>query len=288
MIFDMKNLNKIDAAKVRANALAMIYHAKSGHPGGSLSCSDLLAILFGKESYINRNHGEKTRFVLSKGHACPAMYSVAAEAEMIAYADLASFRKINGKLQGHPHVGRTPWVESSTGSLGQGFSAAIGMAMGYVYQEKKERIYVLMGDGELQEGEVWEGAMCASHYKLDNLCAIVDYNKMQSDDLNSNIMALEPLKDKWLAFNWHVIEIDGHDDDQIQSAFNEARSIKGRPTIIIAHTVKGKGVSFMEGVPAWHGSVTLRQEELEQALQDLKINESDIQAYINGNIWSKK
>jgi len=191
-------------------------------------------------------------------------------------------------MQGHPSVVTTPWVETSTGSLGQGFSAAIGMALGHIYKNELTRIFVMLGDGELQEGEIWEGAMCAAHYKLDNLCAIVDYNKMQSDDLNENIMGLEPLRAKWEAFNWHVIEIDGHDFDQIESAFEQANETKGKPTVIIAHTIKGKGVSFMEGQPAWHGSVTLRPEELEQALRDLGTPEEDIPAYLNGSIWSRQ
>jgi transketolase len=178
----------------------------------------------------------------------------------------------------------TPWVEASTGSLGQGFSVGIGMAMGFRHQQDPSRVYIVLGDGELQEGEVWEGAMCASHHKLDNLCAIVDYNKLQSDDLNANIMGLEPLRSKWEAFNWHVLEIDGHDFEQIEQAFATAKEIKDKPTVIIAHTIKGNGISFMAGVPAWHGSVKLRPEELEQALDDLGVHPMEISKYINGSI----
>jgi len=162
------------------------------------------------------------------------------------------------------------------------------MAMGFRHQDDYSRVYVMVGDGELQEGEVWEGAMCAAHYKLDNLCAIVDYNKLQSDDYNENIMGLEPLRAKWEAFNWNVLEIDGHNFEQIEQAFVTAKESKDRPTVIIAHTIKGKGVSFMEGVPAWHGSVKLRPEELEQALRDLGTPEEDIPAYLDGSIWSRQ
>jgi transketolase len=280
--------NRIDrlsdiASKIRRATVTAIYMGRSGHPGGSLSCADILAVIFSnKIGQIAQDH-----FILSKGHASPALYATAAEFGIISYKELLSFRKLNSALQGHPHVGSTPWVETSTGSLGQGFSVAIGVAMGDRYQKQSNNTYVLLGDGELQEGEVWEGAMCAAHYKLDNLCAIVDYNKMQSDDLNVNVMNLEPLRAKWEAFNWHVIEINGHDFRQIESAFGEARVTKDKPTVIIAHTIKGKGVSYMEGMPAWHGSVTLRQEELERALQDLGAPPDDIPAYIDGSIWSK-
>jgi len=274
---------------IRRYTLVAIYHAGSGHPGGSLSCVDLLAYLWTKELHwqpANPKNDNRDRFVLSKGHACPALYAAAAEIGLIPHHELLRFRKIGSQLQGHPHVLDTSWVETSTGgSLGQGFSAAIGMAIGLRYKSSSARVYVMLGDGELQEGEVWEGAMCAGHYKLDNLCGIVDYNKMQSDDLNENIMKLEPLRGKWEAFNWHVIEIDGHDFKQMDTAFAEARKTKGKPTMIIAHTIKGKGVSFMEGSPLWHGSVKLRKDELVQALRDLATPEDQIKKYLDGTIW---
>jgi transketolase len=272
------------ANEVRKLALSAIYSAGSGHPGGVLSCADIVAYLYSE--ILNKEGPQKDRFVLSKGHSVPAIYAVnAALGRHIKIADLGGFRKINSPLQGHPHVGTTPWIENSTGSLGQGFSVAIGMAIGLRYQKDPSRTYVMLGDGELQEGEVWEGAMCAAHYRLDNLCAIVDYNKMQSDDLNENIMGLEPLRGKWESFNWNTIEIDGHDHSEIKSAFEQAKSYKGRPTIIIAHTIKGKGISFMEGVPAWHGSVKLKPEELRQALQELDTEEDEIQKYLDGTAW---
>lgn len=275
-------------ASVRADALAGIYHAGSGHPGGSLSCVDVLVTLLRSRTSHHFFHPESHRFILSKGHACPALYAVAAEQGWIPKNAILGLRKLGNPLQGHPHVGTTPWVETSTGSLGQGFSVAIGMAMGFRHQDDPSRVYVMLGDGELQEGEVWEGAMCAAHYKLDNLCAIVDYNKLQSDDFNENIMGLEPLRAKWEAFNWNVLEIDGHNVEQIEQAFVSAKETKNRPTVVIAHTIKGRGVSFMEGVPAWHGSVKLRPEELEQALRELGTPEEDIPAYLDGSIWSRQ
>jgi transketolase len=272
---------------IRKLALSAIYAAGSGHPGGVLSCAELIAYLY--TEILNNDAGRKARFILSKGHSVPAIYAAeAALGRHLSVADLGGFRKINSPLQGHPHVGTTPWIESSTGSLGQGFSVAIGMALGLRYQSDPTRVYVMLGDGELQEGEIWEGAMCAAHHQLDNLCAIVDYNKMQSDDLNKNIMGLEPLREKWQSFNWHTIEIDGHDFFAIKTAFDNAQSNIGKPTIIIAHTVKGKGISFMEGVPAWHGSVKIKPEELRQALQELIVPDSEIQTLLDGTAWGQK
>ena len=282
-------MNISDLARhTRVSSITSIYHAGSGHPGGALSCIDLLVTLFGATSNGELFQSNQDRFVLSKGHATPALYALGAELGWISKSEIPRLRKLGSPLQGHPHVGTTPWVETSTGSLGQGFSVAIGMAMGLRHQDEPLRVYVMLGDGELQEGEVWEGAMCAAHYKLDNLCAIVDYNKLQSDDYNENIMGLEPLRAKWEAFNWNVLEIDGHNFEQIEQAFVTAKASKDRPTVIIAHTIKGKGVSFMEGVPAWHGSVKLRPEEFEQALRDLGTPEEDIPAYLDGSIWSRQ
>jgi len=224
---------------------------------------------------------KRDRFILSKGHCAPALYAVAAEVGIIDKSRLKGLRKLNHELQGHTHRGSTPWVEASTGSLGQGFSFAIGEAKGLKMQNIDNRVYVMLGDGELQEGEVWEGVMFAGHHQLDNLCAIIDYNKMQSDDLNENIIGLEPLADKWQSFNWNVIEIDGHNFDEMETAFNEVRNTKNKPTVIIAHTIKGKGVSYMEGSPAWHGSLKLSNEDLSQALLELGATKEEIEEYIN-------
>jgi len=271
------------AISIRKNLLFQIFHARSGHPGGSLSCVELLTYLYSYE--IGKNND--ARLILSKGHAAPAWYAVAAEFGQINRNELISFRKLGSKLQGHPHVVSTPWVNTSTGSLGQGFSVAVGMALGMRYQNHTGHTFVLLGDGELQEGEVWEAAMSASHFGLNNLCAIVDYNKLQSDNYNKNIMGLEPLSLKWQAFGWNVIEIDGHDFNKIGGAVTEAKGIKDRPTVIIANTVKGKGVSFMEDAPLWHGSVTMREEELKDALRELKVSDADIYKYVDGSIWSE-
>nr|VFJ62324.1 MAG: transketolase subunit A [Candidatus Kentron sp. DK] len=267
------------ARKIRCLTLAMIHNAGSGHPGGCLSCADLLAYLFGKK-LLRPGSPDGDRFVLSKGHAAPALYAAGAQAGLVPHGELMGFRKLNAVLQGHPHVGTTPWVATSTGSLGQGFSAAIGMALGYRHQEISSRIYAILGDGEMQEGEVWEGAMCASHHGLGNLSALVDYNKMQSDDLNANIMGLEPLADKWRAFGWHVQELDGHDFDAIAAALDAAEDVSDHPSVLIAHTIKGKGVSYMEGIPTWHGSATLRDEELERALADLGSSRQEVAQWL--------
>ena len=275
------------ASTIRRYSLAAIYHAGSGHPGGALSCADLLAYLMNREikwKPENTGYGQENRLVLSKGHACPALYAAAAEQGLLQKQALLELRKLGSLMQGHPHVGCLPWVETSTGSLGQGFSVAIGMALGLRYKGELSRTYVILGDGELQEGEIWEGAMFAAHHKLNNLCAIIDYNKMQSDDLNENIIGLEPLPLKWEAFNWHVIQIDGHNFEQIEEAVEEAKMIKEKPVVIIAHTIKGKGVSYMEGSPLWHGSVKLSSEELEQALSDLDTRKEDIGRFLDGAV----
>jgi transketolase len=274
------------AKRLRIGSLVAIYHAGSGHPGGALSAADLISYICSQLlAWPPSNGNGRDRFVLSKGHACPVLYAAAAECGLIPHRMLLTFRKLGSQLQGHPHVLNAPWVETSTGSLGQGFSAAIGMAMGLRYQGSHARVYAMLGDGEMQEGEVWEGAMCAGHYKLDNLCAIVDYNKLQSDDSNENIMGVAPLRAKWEAFRWHVIEIDGHDFNQIDAAFNEAKQNRVKPTMIIANTLKGRGVSFMEASPLWHGSVKLRDEELVTALGEFGVSEHHAEGYLDGSIW---
>ena len=281
----MENINISEVArKARASSLVSIYNAKSGHPGGVLSAMDILAYLYVEELRHNSDDYlelDRDRFILSKGHCAPALYSVAAECGILKKSRLNGLRKLDHELQGHTCRTTTPWVEASTGSLGQGFSFAIGEAKGLKLQSNSNRVYVILGDGELQEGEVWEGSMFSAHHKLDNLCAIVDYNKMQSDDLNKNIMGLEPLADKWKSFGWNVIEINGHDFQEIGDGFNRAKICKEKPTMIIAHTIKGKGVSYMEGSPAWHGSLELSDEDLAHALSELDLSEREIAEAIN-------
>lgn len=277
-------MDKLLMNKIRALALKSIFRAESGHPGGVLSSIDIITYLFKREMNYDPKNFEtqsRDRFILSKGHCAPALYAVAAEVGIIKESRLDGLRKLNHELQGHTHRGSTPWVEASTGSLGQGFSFAIGEAQGLKIQNINNRVYVMLGDGELQEGEVWEGAMFAGHHQLDNLCAIIDYNKMQSDDLNENIIRLEPLADKWESFNWNVIEIDGHNFDEIEDAFKKAKSEKNMPTIIIANTIKGKGISYMEESPSWHGSLKLSEEDLAQALLELGETDIQIKEYIN-------
>jgi transketolase len=268
----------------RRHTIASIYRATSGHPGGSLSCADILACLFGAELNIwpsSVNDPHRDRFVLSKGHACPALYAIGAWHGFCDKTEALKLRKLGSPFQGHPHVRDLPWVETSTGSLGQGFSVAIGMAMGLKLQRMRSRVYVLLGDGEMQEGEVWEAAMCAAHHKLDNLCAIVDYNKLQSDAPNDVIMRLEPLADKWRAFGWTVFEIDGHNIAEILSTLHLAASTRDRPCVLIANTMKGKGVPYMEGSPAWHGSVKLTRDQSVEALIALGADEQEIKELLD-------
>lgn len=257
------------ARHIRMHSLAAIFHATSGHPGGALSCADLLACLYGAEMNVWPSGVDdplRDRFVLSKGHAAPALYAAGAQFGFCDKREALTLRKLGSKFQGHPHVRDLPWVETSTGSLGQGFSVAMGMALGLKLQKMEPRVYALLGDGELQEGEVWEAAMAAAHHKLDNLCVLIDYNKLQSDASNDEIMKLEPLAAKWSAFGWAVTEIDGHDIPAILQAFRSAAVTIGAPSVIIAHTVKGKGVPMMENVPAWHGSVKMTREQTEESL----------------------
>lgn len=268
----------------RRHTIASIYRATSGHPGGALSCADILACLFGAEMNLwpaSINDPYRDRFVLSKGHACPALYAIAAWHGFCDKKEALNLRKLGSPFQGHPHVRDLPWVETSTGSLGQGFSVALGMAMGMKMQKMRARTYVLLGDGEMQEGEVWEAAMCAAHHKLDNLCAIVDYNKMQSDATNAEIMKLEPLAEKWRSFGWTVFDIDGHNIPEILSTLHLAASTKNRPSVLIAHTLKGKGVPYMEGSPAWHGSVKLSRQQSADALTALGCSDDEIKDFLD-------
>ena len=261
---------KIHATSIRKNIVKMVTSAKSGHPGGSLSGADLITTLYFNFMDINEeNVGSinRDRFVLSKGHAAPLLYAVLAEKGLLK-EDLLTLRKIGSPLQGHPNMNLIQGVDMSTGSLGQGISCAVGMALANKMDQKDYRVYALLGDGESQEGQVWEAAMAAAHYKLDNLCAILDYNKLQIDGCVHDVMNPSPLDKKFEAFGWHVIVIDGHDFDQINKAFEEAKTIKGKPTMILANTIKGKGVSFMENNANWHG-VAPKPEECEAALKEL-------------------
>ncbi len=257
---------------IRKHIVNMIYTAGSGHPGGSLSCVEILTSLYFSElrhDPTNPHWENRDRFILSKGHAAPALYATLAEAGYLPKEQLCTLRKFGSILQGHPDL-RCPGVEVSTGSLGQGLSIANGMALSARMKGKSSRIYVLLGDGECDEGQVWEAAMLASHYKLDNLMAIVDRNGLQIDGLTEKVMRLEPLAKKWESFGWHVIEIDGHHITEILKAFDNAKRLKGKPCVIIAHTFKGKGVSFMEWIGSFHGR-TLTKDEMNRALQELDL-----------------
>ena len=273
-----------ESQKARALSLISIYHAESGHPGGVLSCIDLITYIFLKEmSFDPKDFSvkERDRFILSKGHCAPALYAVASICGILEENRLNGLRKLNHELQGHTCRTTTPWVEASTGSLGQGFSFAIGQSMGLKIQNIKNRIFVMIGDGEMQEGQIWEGAMFAAHHNLNNLCAIIDYNKMQSDDLNKNIIKLEPLFEKWQSFGWNVIEIDGHNFDEIETGLALASACTDKPSVIIANTIKGKGVSFMENVPTWHGSVKLTNEDISLSLAELGYSNEEISGVLN-------
>ncbi|GED15702.1 transketolase [Aneurinibacillus migulanus] len=259
------------ASNIRQEIVKMVAAANSGHPGGSLSAADILAVLYFHEMNAGPDKisdPDRDRFVLSKGHASPVLYASLAEKGYLPKEELATFRKINSRLQGHPSKKMLPGVEQSTGSLGQGLSAANGMALAARLDKRDYRVYALLGDGEIQEGMVWEAAMAAGHYKLDNLVAILDYNHLQIDGNVEDIMNVGPVADKFRAFNWHVIEIDGHNLEEIISALDEAKTVKGMPTFIVAHTVKGKGVSYMENACGWHGTAP-NAEQLAQALEEL-------------------
>lgn len=260
------------AKVIRRDIITMLGEAGSGHPGGSLSAADIVTALYFDVMRINPEQPDwpdRDRFVLSKGHAAPVLYAALAERGYFEPTELKTLRKLGSRLQGHPDMKKLPGVDMSTGSLGQGLSAANGMALAGKLDRKDYRVYVLLGDGEVQEGQVWEAAMLASHYKLDNLTAFLDHNKMQIDGPIEQVMSPEPLADKWRSFGWHVIEIDGHDMQQILAAVDEAKQTTGQPTIIIAKTVKGKGVSFMENQVGWHGKAP-NAEQVEQALAELK------------------
>ncbi len=259
------------AKQIRRLIIQMLAKAGSGHPGGSLSSADLITALYFmilRHNPKEPNWPDRDRFHMSKGHCCPLWYAVLAESGYFPTKELWSLRQLGSILQGHPDR-RTPGVTVASGSLGQGLSVALGMSLAARIDKKDYRVYCLLGDGETQEGNIWEAAMAASHYKCDNLCAMLDYNGFQIDGRTKDIMNLEPLVSKWQAFGWHTIEIDGHNMKQILSAYEEAKTIKGGPTIIIARTIKGKGVSFMENVVDFHGRAPTK-EEAEKALKELE------------------
>lgn len=267
----MKELKKL-ACKVRMGIVESTYCAKSGHPGGSLSMADTLTYLYFKEMKVdpqNPHCENRDRFVLSKGHCAPALYSVLAEKGFFDREELKKLRHIGAMLQGHPDMKHTPGVDMSTGSLGQGISAACGMALSARISGKDYRVYTFLGDGELEEGMVWEACMFAGHYQLDNLVAIVDNNNLQIDGALSEVCSPEPIPDKFLAFGWNVITIDGHNFEEIANAFQQAKCVKGKPTVIIQKSVKGKGISFMEDNVAWHGKAP-NEEEYHMAMEELK------------------
>lgn len=268
---------KKKAAKIRRCVVESVSAAKSGHPGGSLSVTDILTVLYFDEMRVdpkNPHWEDRDRFVLSKGHCAPAYYAALALRGFFPVEDLITLRKIDSYLEGHPSMKSVPGCDMSTGSLGQGISCAVGMAIGGKLDQKDYRVYTVLGDGELEEGQVWEAAMCAAHYKLDNLVAFVDHNGLQIDGRITDVMNPNPVADKFRAFGWHVIAIDGHDLSAIADALAEAKTIKGKPVMIVAETVKGKGVSFMEDNYAWHGTAP-NAEETAQAL-------AEIDAYLAG------
>ena len=263
---------QITACKVRMGVIEGTHGAKAGHPGGSLSAADMFTYLYFKELNVDPadpKNDNRDRFVLSKGHTAPGLYSTLANRGFFPVEDLPTLRHIDSYLQGHPNMNTVPGVDMSTGSLGQGISVAAGMALGAKHQGKSYRVYTLLGDGEIQEGQVWEACMLAAHYKLDNFVAIVDNNGLQIDGAVDKVMSPYPIDEKLKAFGFHVEVIDGHDYNQIEAAFNTAKTVKGKPTAIVMKTTKGKGVSFMEGQASWHGKAP-NDEEYAIAMNELK------------------
>lgn len=263
---------QMEACKVRMGVIESTHGAKAGHPGGSLSAADVFTYLYFKEMNIdpkNPKWEERDRFVLSKGHTAPGLYAALANRGFFPVEDLPTLRHIDSYLQGHPNMNTVPGVDMSTGSLGQGVSVAVGMAMGAKYQGKTYRVYTLLGDGEIQEGQVWEACMAASHYKLDNLCVIVDNNGLQIDGDIAKVMSPYPIVDKLEAFGFHVEAVDGHDFEALEAAFRKAKEVKGAPTAIVMSTTKGKGVSFMENNAGWHGKAP-NDQEYAKAMDELK------------------
>jgi transketolase len=267
----MLNTDVAIAREIRREILKATAAAKSGHPGGSLSLAEIMTVLYFEEMSLdpmNPQYQERDRFVMSKGHATPVLYAALALRGFFPIEELATFRQINSRLQGHPDMKHIPGVDFTTGSLGQGLSGALGMALAAKLDHSPRRVYAIIGDGECQEGQIWEAAMAAAHYKLDNLTVFLDYNNLQICGEICDVMNIEPIGEKWQAFGWHVVELDGHDFTQIREAICEAKSTKGQPTLLLAHTIKGKGVSFMENKAEWHGNAP-NAEQLAQALAEL-------------------
>ena len=279
------------ARQCRVQIIRMLTHAGSGHPGGSLSVIDILtALYFGRLRYDAKRPDwpDRDRVVLSKGHAVPALYAVMARAGYFHESELVTLRKLGSRLQGHPDRTALPGIEAATGSLGQGLSISLGMALGLKLRAAPARVYCILGDGEIQEGQVWEAAMSAPRlghpdHPLDNLAVIVDYNKIQLDDFVSKVLDLEPVVSKWQAFGWPVIEIDGHDMAQIDKALDQAQATKGTPTLVVAHTVKGKGVSFMENSPEWHGKAPKPAEAVAAIREILGVTEAAWDGYLESD-----
>ena len=270
---DKKRVTELSiiANNVRKHALTAVYSAASGHPGGSLSVADVLTLLYFEVMNVdpkNPKMEDRDRFVLSKGHTAPALYGVLAEKGFIPKEDIKTFRNVNSYLQGHPDMNKVPGVDMSTGSLGQGLSAANGMAIAGKLDNKNYRVYCIMGDGEIEEGQVWEAAMASNKYKLDNLCVIVDNNNLQIDGTIEEVMSSYPIDEKFKSFGFHVINIDVHNMQEIIDASDVAKNIKGNPVCIIAKTIKGKGVSFMENKAEWHGKAP-NEEQYRQAMEEL-------------------
>lgn len=267
-----ENQLKEKARELRVSILKMIHEAGSGHPGGSLSAIDIMAVLYYnvmRHDPKNPGWAQRDRFILSKGHICPALYAVLGDCGYFPAQALHTLRKYGSILQGHPSMNKTPGVEVSSGSLGQGLSIATGLALGALMNRQDYRVYCMMGDGELEEGQIWEAAMAAGHYGLDHLCGIVDCNGLQIDGRVEDVMNSNPLKEKWFSFCWNVIETDGHEMPKLEEAFRQARECAGRPSVILAHTVKGKGISFMENSAAWHGAAP-NDGQLAAALRELE------------------
>ena len=280
MTLNEKKQLQLTACKVRMGVIESTHGAKAGHPGGSLSAAEVFTYLYFKEMNIdpkNPKWEDRDRFVLSKGHTTPGLYSALALRGFFPVEDLPTFRHIDSYLQGHPNMNTVPGVDMSTGSLGQGISTAVGMAMAAKYTGKQNRVYTLLGDGEIQEGQVWEACMSAAHYKLDNLCVIVDNNGLQIDGAIDAVMSPYPIVDKLDAFGFNVVMVDGHDFVELEDAFAAARRTKGAPTAIVMKTTKGKGVSFMENNAGWHGKAP-NDAEYEQAMTELKAQYAELEA----------
>lgn len=269
---EKERLEKI-ARQIRRNILTSIYYAKSGHPGGSLSIADILAVLYFKEMKVNPKNPtweDRDRLVLSKGHCAPALYSALSINGYFPEEDLVSLRNLTSYLQGHPDMTKVPGVDMTTGSLGQGLSVANGMALAAKLDHKSYRVYAILGDGEIEEGQIWEAAMSSCKYRLDNLCVILDYNHLQIDGTIEKVKGLTNIPEKFEAFGFNIIDLDGHKIEEIGEAFEKARRMEDKPTILIAHTIKGKGVSYMENKAEWHGKAPT-EEQFKQAMKELEV-----------------